>query len=198
MRNRLWARITLAIFCLGLLLMMASMPGRADVPISIGGISFNGTLAGVKPGKVLVNTSYGLATIPSGAAMYNVGGTTMNFYGLQQVAPGTALGVNLSTSDATLQTILGGLATILLGQNGGIISLPIPVIPVTTQKKTKVYVRLRNGNVVFVPLNAALNMQRAQGATILTAVPAGTVIVPYPGRPYNTGHGQGQGHRSGH
>ena len=195
MKSQILVRAAVAVFCLVLGFMLASAPSRADVPIVTDGINFTGTLNGVKPDIVSLKTPHGLVSIPPQAAMYTVGGTTVNSYGLQQLAVGTPVNVSVSDANATLQSVLNGIANIALGR-GGTISLPVPVIPEATQKKTKVYVRLRNGNVVHVPLNAAYNMQRSQGATILTSVPAGTVITPQTGG-QGSGHGQGHGQNQG-
>lgn len=188
----------LAMFCLGLVLLLCAAPSRADVNINLGGINFGGTLVSATPTAAVVATPYGNVLVPAGTASYLVDGRTLGLYYLQSLAPGTALGVNFFPTDALLQSVTANAASILLG-NGSIISLPVPVVPVYTQQKTKVYVQLRNGNVVHVPLNAALNMQRAQGAIILTSVAPGTVVLTPSGsvEAMGKGHGHGNGHGMG-
>lgn len=153
----------------GMALLLSASSGESDVGIDPRGIRFPGTLVGAGIESAVFSTPQGSASLPSGSAVYEVNGRLLDFARLRDVAPGTPVGVRLLASDVLLRSVAGGVATVALS-DGTLLRLPDSAIPLYTRKKIKVYARLRNGDVVRVPLHAAMNMQRAQGATILTGL----------------------------
>ncbi|MBI2266592.1 MAG: hypothetical protein HYU64_15755 [Armatimonadetes bacterium] len=161
------------VFLIGL----TAAPSSADTVISFNQFSFPGTYQGIEGGSVLLNTAMGIATIPIATASFQVGGIRLQYNQIAALPVGTSMMVGLPPFSGNLTALQDQTLTVRTSQ--GFYVLPTAYVPVYTKARTKVYVQLRNGNVVYVPLNAALNMQRSQGATIVSNQPSGVVVVPH-------------------
>ncbi len=184
--------------------MLATAPAsRADPAIAVVAVpittslDLSGTVVYTSAEAVRIRTASGLvAVIPAPLAVFHVGTVTTPPLLL---AIGSPVHVVLQPMpQATLVRVSDSL--IILHTLQGDVTVPVAILPADVQARTMVSVRLRNGNIVSVPLNAALNMQRAQGAVIMVKAPPAVrvqgKVVP-PGKvtaPARKGGGKGQGH----
>lgn len=141
--------------CLALAL---ALPASAQVSIPFQTVQYTGSYQGTVPGGVLIQTSSGQSMILPQGLSFTVGGTRVDLGGLSVGSP--------------LQAVVPGGTGQVLGVAGDLVALQTPYgalpVPVgSVPGESKVTVLKKNGKTVTVPWNAALNMQRSQGAVIL-------------------------------
>jgi hypothetical protein len=156
----LWKRFLLVVS----LLCLASS-AWAD-PVHFRNVAWSGVYQGVVPGGLVLRTPWGTALLPQGISL-TVGGNRVD---LSSLAVGTSVFVQVP--DGSGQVVGGYGDTVFVQYPFGVVPVPGSVLG-DAGGRAKVTVLKRNGSTVRVPLNAALNMQRAQGATILGASPVG-------------------------
>jgi len=174
--------------------LMCAMPAFADTTISFSNVSYPGTFQGWSPGGVIVGTQYGTMTVPTTVASIRVGGVTLTYAQMQTIPVGTPVVVALPPCQGPIYTSTPNVI-VVQQQPGVYVPVPYAVLPTYTQQQF-VYVRKHNGKVVRVPLNAAMNMQRAQGAVIMGSGPVYSptqINVDYD----NDDHGHDNGHGKG-
>ena len=145
------------------LLILLAVPARAD-SVQFQNLAWSGTYQGLVPGGVVVGTPWGSVLLPQGLS-FSVGGNRIDLSSLNVGSP--------------LWVHVPNLPGQVVGAYGDVVYVqyPMGVVPVPANLlgdmggRAKVTVLKRNGKTVQVPLNAALNMQRAQGAVILGASP---------------------------
>ncbi|HXE72359.1 MAG TPA: hypothetical protein VNO81_06830 [Candidatus Nitrosotenuis sp.] len=152
-------------------------PALAEVNLSFSQIHFSGTVQDVVPGGVLLSTPAGSTLVPSSLASFQSGGVGLSY---SQLTVGAPVLVSIAPASGLLVSADPDFVVLQLSQ--GPLVLPASSLP-EPSARTRVDVRLPNGNVVNVPLNAALNMVRAQGATILGTLPPGVTAVSGNGLP---------------
>ena len=160
----LWKRFLLvaALLCL-------AGPAWAD-SVHFRNVAWPGVYQGLVPGGLVIRTPWGTALLPQGISL-TVGGNRVE---LSSLAVGTSVFVHVP--DAPGQVVGGYGDTVFVQYPIGVVPVPGGVLG-DAGGRAKVTVLKRNGSTVRVPLNAALNMQRAQGAIILGASPAGGWLV---------------------
>lgn len=121
-----------------------------------------GTYVGPTNGGLMLRTSSGASIILPQGLSFTVGGTRID---ASSLVPGTYVQAIVPPGTGTFNSFDNGYVT--WGSPYGTYQLPYQYLPTGVQQ-TRVNVLLANGNVVNVPLNAAWNMQRSQGARILT------------------------------
>lgn len=139
-----------------------------------------GTYVGPYQGGIMLRTSSGANILLPQGLSFSVGGTRVE---LSSLVPGTYVQALVPAGAGTFSSFDNGCVT--WGNPHGTYQFPYQYLPAPIQK-TRVDVRLANGNIVNVPLNAAWNMQRSQGARILTGSgnrgPHGNPGHPHKGR----------------
>lgn len=149
----------LLIALLGLVL-LAAPPARAD-SIHFKPVSYDGVFQGLVPGGVAIRTPWGSVLLPEGLS-FSVAGQRVE---ITSLAYGSPLRVLVPGGSGT---VVGGSGEWAFVQfPSGVFPLPGACLPGDLTRKAKVTVLKPNGKTVRVPLEAALNMQRAQGAAIL-------------------------------
>ncbi len=156
----MWKRFLLVVS----LLCLASS-AWAD-PVHFRNVAWSGVYQGVVPGGLVLRTPWGTALLPQGISL-TVGGNRVD---LSSLAVGTSVFVQVP--DGSGQVVGGYGDTVFVQYPFGVVPVPGSVLG-DAGGRANVTVLKRNGSTVRVPLNAALNMQRAQGATILGASPVG-------------------------
>lgn len=146
--------------------MMLAGPVQAQ-SVQFENVRYDGTYQGTVPGGVVVRTPGGDAILPQGLS-FTVGGQRIDIGSLN---PGSLIQVPLPTGIG--QVVGGSGNTVFVQYPNGVFPVPGNCVPDTGVGKTKVTVLKPNGKTVQVPLNAALNMQRSQGAVILGNTPLG-------------------------
>ncbi|MCE7870504.1 hypothetical protein DYH09_09030 [bacterium CPR1] len=126
--------------------------------------AYQGVVQQVTPGGVWLQTSDGLNVMLPQGLDFEVGGTRV---GVNSLVPGNPCSVLVPAGPAQVVAVQGDLCTLMLPT--GPCQVPVSFLPADALGKGKVSVLKDNGKVVNVPLNAALNMQRSQGARILGA-----------------------------
>ncbi|GMU57286.1 MAG: hypothetical protein AMXMBFR33_64320 [Candidatus Xenobia bacterium] len=126
--------------------------------------AYQGVVQQVTPGGVWLQTSDGLNVMLPQGLDFEVGGTRVE---VGSLVPGNPCSVLVPAGPAQVVAVQGDLCTLMLPT--GPCQVPVSVLPADALGKGKVSVLKNNGKVVQVPLNAALNMQRSQGARILGA-----------------------------
>lgn len=152
-----------AVAAMALLLLAGPVHAQA---ITFENVRYDGTYQGTVPGGVVVRTPGGDAILPQGVSL-SVGGQRVD---LTSLVPGSP--VQIPVPNGTGQVVGGSGNTVFVQYPNGVFPVPGNCIP-DTPGKTKVTVLKPNGKTVQVPLNAALNMQRSQGAVILGRNPLG-------------------------
>ncbi len=155
-----WKRFLLvaALLCLA--------PSAWADPVHFRNVAWSGVYQGVVPGGLVIRTPWGTALLPQGISL-TIGGSRVE---LSSLAVGTSVFVHVP--DTPGQVVGGYGDTVFVQYPLGVVPVPGSVLG-DAGGRAKVTVLKRNGGTVRVPLNAALNMQRAQGAIILGASPVG-------------------------
>lgn len=135
-------------------------------------LCFPGTVQSISGDTVTLDVNGTSVMLPSSLGRFEVNGNTVVASNLK--VGDTAI-FYLPAFSGTLQSTSGGFLTV--NSNGRNIMLPITAIHSDVLASNNVYVRLHNGNIVQVPLTAALNMQYLQNATILSSLPAGSTVM---------------------
>lgn len=182
----------LEVLVLMLLAIVAAVaPGWADdvATMSIGSpLRVSGVVSSVTTNSVVLSCPSGPMTVPLAYTSLTAGAARV----------GMSLNLTISPFSGSISVVDDRCVTVLTPQ--GYCTLPVVFLPEDVTRKTRVYVRKNNGNIVAVPLNAALNMRRAQGVTILGATRPGVVVphqVPVNGEPGGDKKGGGKGHGKG-
>lgn len=148
-----------------LALFLLAGPASAQA-VTFENVRYDGTYQGTVPGGVVVRTPGGDAILPQGVSL-TVGGQRVD---LTSLIPGSP--VQIPVPNGPGQVVGGSGNTVFVQYPNGVFPVPGDVLP-EAPGQTKVTVLKRNGKTVQVPLNAALNMQRSQGAVILGRNPLG-------------------------
>lgn len=146
------------------LLLFLLLVGMAQAQVPITPFSYTGVVQQVTPGGVWLQTDQGVDVMLPQGLDFEVAGTHVN---VGSLVPGNPCNVYFPGGQADLIAVDGDLCT--LAMPTGPCQVPIACLPPDAMQKSKVAVLKNNGKVVNVPLNAALNMQRSQGARILGA-----------------------------
>lgn len=125
--------------------------------------SYQGVVQQITPQGVVISANGVNMMLPAGLN-FNVGGVQV---GLNSLAVGQPVMAMVPAGNGQIMGYANNLYYVQTPQ--GVLPVPINQINPTVSQKTKVNVLKPNGKIVAVPLNAALNMQQAQGATILGA-----------------------------
>lgn len=159
----------MALFFRGMMAAMALLllagPANAQA-VTFENVRYDGTYQGTVPGGVVVRTPGGDAILPQGVSL-TVAGQRVD---LTSLIPGSP--VQIPVPSGTGQVVGGSGNNVFVQYPNGVFPVPGDSIP-EAPGKTKVTVLKPNGKTVQVPLNAALNMQRSQGAVILGQTPLG-------------------------
>lgn len=146
-----------------LFLCLMSLAQAQDIGlVPLSPFSYSGVVQQVTPGGVWLQTSNGINVMLPQGLDFEVAGTRVNVGGL---VPGNTCQVYLPAGPAQLVALQGDVCTLMLPN--GPCQVPVSSLPGSVLEKSKVAVLKPNGKVVNVPLKAALNMQRSQGARIL-------------------------------
>lgn len=146
-----------------------------------------GTYVGPTNGGLMLRTSSGASIILPQGLSFTVGGTRID---ASSLVPGTYVQAIIPPGTGTFNSFNNGYVT--WGSPYGTYQIPYQYLPTGVQQ-TRVNVQLANGNVVNVPLNAAWNMQRSQGARILTGNRGGNVHIHSDGSHHDHGNQRGKG-----
>jgi len=125
--------------------------------------NYQGVVQQITPQGVVISAN-GVNMMLPGGLNFNVGGVQV---GLNSLAVGQPVMAYVPAGSGQIMGYANNLYYVQTPQ--GILPVPINQISPQISQKTKVNVLKPNGKVVNVPLNAALNMQQSQGATILGA-----------------------------
>lgn len=140
-------------------------PAWADT-VQFQNLGYSGTYQGLVPGGIVIGTPAGSLLVPQGLS-FSVAGQRVDLGSLIQ---GSTVFVNVP---GTAGQVVGGYGnTVFVQYPDGVVPIPGGALG-EAGAKYKVTVLKPNGKTVRVPLNAALNMQRSQGAVILGASPIG-------------------------
>lgn len=145
--------------------LLCAGPALADTNISFTNVAYPGTFQGVTPGGVLIGTQYGTMTVPTAVASIKIGGVSLSYAQMQTVQVGTPVMVALPPTQGVIYSANPNVI-VVQQQPGVLVPVPYGYLPTATLNQ-RVYVRKHNGKIVNVPLNAAMNMQRANQAVIL-------------------------------
>lgn len=162
--------------------------------------SYQGVVQQITPQGVVISAN-GVNMMLPGGLNFNVGGVQV---GLNSLAVGQPVNAYVPAGQGQILGYANNYYYVQTPQ--GVLPVPVGQINPTVSGKTKVNVLKPNGKIVSVPLNAALNMQRSQGATILGAGTTPWQVPVYQttinGIPVNyqnqPGKGNGKGNGKGH
>lgn len=158
---------------------------------------YQGVVQQITPQGVVISAN-GVNMMLPGGLSFIVGGVQV---GLNSLAVGQPVMAMVPAGNGQIMGYANNLYYVQTPQ--GILPVPINQISPRVSSKTKVNVLKPNGKIVNVPLNAALNMQQSQGATILGAnttpwhVPVYNIPVNYQGNPGKGNNGNGNGNGNG-
>lgn len=142
--------------------------------IQIPQLELQGDVLEVVDGAILVSMNGQRLLLPDTLA-FEVDGETAVFADL---IPGTAFTLDLPATSATVVALAPEVLTVQ-APDLGFFQVPATLIPSNVLAQTRVQVQHENGNVVTVPLTAALNMMRAQpGARIVTNTSTLATLTP--------------------
>lgn len=141
--------------------------GEADLAVAtptlqIPALNLEGTVVEVADGAVLVDLDGHRLLLPD-TLTFEVDGEQVQFADLDV---GTDFTVSVPATSGTVVALLPD-ALVVDADTYGTFMVPSSMIPNNVLAQTKVPVRLRNGNEVTVPLTAAMNMVRSQGAQLV-------------------------------
>lgn len=151
----------------------------ADVvsSIQLPQLELQGDVLEAVDGAILASVNGQRLLLPDTLA-FEVDGETAVFADL---IPGTAFTLDLPATSATVVALAPEVLTVQ-APDLGFFQVPATLIPSNVLAQTRVQVQHENGNVVTVPLTAALNMMRSQpGARIVTNT--NTLATLTPGTP---------------
>lgn len=177
-------RIQAALLAVALLL-LAPTPTRADTgttttttttttsTISLRNVCFPGIVQSIAPnGTVVLDVNGTSVTIPPSVAQWELNNQAVAPSGLTVGQPAAVFYPNLT---GTLSSSSNGFIT--LQTSSGSMLIPVMALDPRLLNDTGVYVQLHNGNIVQVPLSTAVNLQYLGGATILSTLPAGAIVM---------------------
>lgn len=143
-------------------------------PITITEYQYPATVTSIGPDTVILDVNGNPVNLPLQFARFSLSGRPIN---ANELATGQKVMVMYPSVTGTVSSLQGN---VLVVQTADGTSVLLPATHLTPVLSTSlVFVRLRNGNYVQVPLSTAIRLQNREGATILSTLPPGATLSIY-------------------